>query len=358
MKVGIMSMYRIANYGSFMQAYGLKKLITELGHKVKFVDYRVGDPLITDETMLKTMHEGNFKFAVRYSLKKLLRKPMYFSDLYRVMLLRLGITETMHYNRKVDVLVVGSDEVFNCLQANPDVGYSPELFGKDSRAEKLITYAASFGSTTIHGLVESGKHDEVMGYLSKFSAVSVRDENSLEIAEEMGLNKVTLNLDPVLMYDFTSEIKEKKDISDYILVYSYAGRMKDEEEIKAIREFAKKHNKKIVTVGFHQDWSDIKLEANPFELLGYFKNAEYVVTDTFHGTIFSIITKQRFATIVRDSNKQKLVHLLEKLELSHRIAHEMSMLEDILEEKIDYTKTNEIINLERKRTIGYLSNEI
>jgi len=353
-----MSMYRIANYGSFLQAYGLKKLIKGLGHKVKFVDYRVGEPLVTDESMLKTLHEGNLKFTLRYCAKKLLKKPMYFSDLYRVMLLRLGITENMHYNSKVDVLVVGSDEVFNCLQANPDVGFSPELFGKDAKASKLITYAASFGTTTAEGLKEAGKYEEVRDYLSKFSAVSVRDVNSENIAEEMGLNKVTLNLDPVLMYDFTGKIKEKKDVSDYILVYSYAGRMKDEGEISAVREFAKKHNKKIVTVGYHQEWSDIKLEGNPFELLGYFKNADYVVTDTFHGTIFSIITKQRFATIIRESNKQKLVHLLDKLGLSHRTVHNMEMLSHILEEEIDYTKTDEIIRLERERTLDYLTKEI
>ena len=358
MKIGIMSMYRIANYGSFLQAYALKNIIKSLGHKVKFVDYRIDPPLVHDDRMMKNVHEGNLKFFLRYTLKKLLKKPMYFSDSYRMSLLRLGITETMHYNTKVDTLVVGSDEVFNCLQANPDVGYSLELFGKNSNASRLITYAASFGSTTNDGLLDAGKYEEIKNHLLKFDALSMRDANSVNIAQEMGLLNVSMNLDPVLVYDFSDKIREKKDISDYIIVYSYAGRMKDEKEINAVREFARKHNKKIVTVGYHQEWSDIKLEANPFELLGYVKNADFVVTDTFHGTIFSVITKRRFATILRESNKQKLGHLLEKLELSDRIVNDVSRLSEILLTDIDYTKVNSVIETEKAKTVNYLKEKI
>ena len=61
----------------------------------------------------------------------------------------LGITDEMNYNPTLDCLVIGSDEVFNCIQKNSNVGYSTELFGKDNRADRLITYAASFGNTTL-----------------------------------------------------------------------------------------------------------------------------------------------------------------------------------------------------------------
>ena len=64
----------------------------------------------------------------------------------------LGITDEMNYNPTVDCLVIGSDEVFNCIQKNSNVGYSPELFGKNNHAKKLITYAASFGNTTLEKL--------------------------------------------------------------------------------------------------------------------------------------------------------------------------------------------------------------
>ena len=72
-----------------------------------------------------------------------------FRELYFPM---LGMSEVRNPRAKEDVIVIGSDEVFNCLQTNPDVGYSRQLFGKDANADKIMTYAASFGTTTVEVL--------------------------------------------------------------------------------------------------------------------------------------------------------------------------------------------------------------
>ena len=358
MKIGIMSMQRITNYGSFLQAYALKNLIESLGHKVCFVDYKIGEPVEKDDSLIKNVYVGNTKLILRLAAKKLLGKEIYFVERYKKMLFKLGVTEKMHYNTPVDTLVIGSDEVFNCLQANPDVGFSPELFGKNANAKKLISYGASFGTTTVERLHKYGKYDEIKGYLEKFDMLSARDENTAQVLSDMGINNYEMNLDPVLMYDFTKDVKENKDIKDYILVYSYAGRIKDDKEISAIVDFARKNGKKIVTVGYHQSFSDVKLDADAFELLGYIKNADYVVTDTFHGTIFSTIMRKQFVTIIRDSNKEKLGYLLEKLGLECRRLKNPQELETLINSKIDYEKTGAIINEERKRTIEYLKRNL
>ena len=99
--------------------------------------------------------------------------------------LLLGIADEMNYNPTVDCLVIGSDEVFNCIQKNSNVGYSPELFGKNNHAKKLITYAASFGNTTLVKLEKYKKTDEVGALLNKFDAISVRDANSGAIVEQL-----------------------------------------------------------------------------------------------------------------------------------------------------------------------------
>ena len=358
MKIGIMSMQRITNYGSFLQAYALKNIIKSLGHKVEFVDYRIGDPVEKDDTLIKNVHVGNAKLILRLITKKLLKREVYFIERYKKMLFKLGVTEKMRYNTPVDTLVIGSDEVFNCLQANPDVGYSLELFGKDANAKKIISYGASFGTTTVERLHEYGKYDEVKGYLEKLDKLSARDENTAHVLSDMGITDYEMNLDPVLIYDFTNEVKTKGNLKDYIVVYSYAGRIKDEKEIAAIKEFARKHGKKIVTVGYHQSFSDIKLDADAFELLGYIKNADFVVTDTFHGTIFSTIMRKQFVSIIRDSNREKLSFLLEKLELSDRQLKNPDDMESLLTTKIDYTKTAAVIEKERQHTMEYLKNNL
>ena len=152
MKVGIMSMQRVRNYGSFLQAYGLKKTIESLGHEVEFVDYKVEPPLNVPEPvvqkksalpirvarkcyhMLKgqTAEEKNFWHMVDQ------RKEFFLHTYDREIRPMLGIDDTMHYRTQLDALVIGSDEVFNCLQESKDIGYSRELFGKDNQAKRLI----------------------------------------------------------------------------------------------------------------------------------------------------------------------------------------------------------------------------
>ena len=153
--VGILSMQRIANYGSFLQAYGLKKILEELGCKVQFVDYHPGKTLMPvnegsgfSRKIKKAVEAFGYKAPLREKIRFIRYKKNYASNYYPY----LGISEKMNYAPKVDLLVIGSDEVFNCVQNNTNVGFSPELFGKNNNAERLISYAASFGNTTIEKL--------------------------------------------------------------------------------------------------------------------------------------------------------------------------------------------------------------
>ena len=203
----------------------------------------------------------------------------------------LGISNEMNYNPALDCLVIGSDEVFNCIQKNSNVGYSLELFGKDNCAKKLITYAASFGNTTLEKLQKYGKVNEIGILLRKFDAISVRDINSGTIIEELTGRIPAYNLDPVLTYDYMKccdKIPQIKIEEKYLILYAYAGRISN-DEAKWIAEYAKKKKLKIYAIGGIQKCADQFVDCSPFEVLAYFRNAEEVITDTFHGSIFSII---------------------------------------------------------------------
>lgn len=73
----------------------------------------------------------------------------------------LGVTEEPNLDPDIDLLVIGSDEVFNCVQDNANVGFTPALFGDGSRCRRKVTYAASFGNTTLDKLDRYGKRDVV-----------------------------------------------------------------------------------------------------------------------------------------------------------------------------------------------------
>lgn len=270
----------------------------------------------------------------------------------------LGLSKHRIYRTKVDVLVIGSDEVFNCLQTNPDVGYSKELFGKDNNAGKVISYAASFGHTTIKGLGKYGIDSEISQMLTSFSRISVRDNNSYEIVKNLTGKPPVINVDPVMISDFDKLIPPQLSLDNYILIYAYGDRISSEVEINAIKRFAEKYNKKTVSIGTHQKWTDLKLEADPFELLAYVKGADYIITDTFHGTIYSIKYNIPFITIIRESNKQKLSDLLQRFSVDDRELKDINELENILLNPINFDKVNDIIGLETEKSKKYLKENI
>ena len=126
--------------------------------------------------------------------------------------------------------MIGSDEVFNCIQKNSNVGYSLELFGKDNHAKRLLTYAASFGNTTLEKLEKYKKADEVGVLLKKFDAISVRDANSGAIVERLTEKKPVYNLDPVLTYDYMNccdKIPQLRVDEKYLILYAYGKHFMD-----------------------------------------------------------------------------------------------------------------------------------
>lgn len=375
MKVGIISMQRVCNNGSFLQAYGLKKIIESLGHEVVFIDYHVKKPIMRTFkerlrcAMLRIRNRAINLFTSIKSLRFLLPDEMKHivakRDQYKHETLPLlGINDEYHYNTPVDAIVIGSDEVFNCTQINPEVGFSPELFGYRANAKRILSYAASFGNTTYKKLLDCNKVDELREYFDQFSSISVRDNNSYDIIKALTGKEPEINLDPVLMYDFMSIVPDKELRRNYIVIYAYRARITAKES-NAIVRFAKKHNKRLISVSGQMDWCDEHFEGNPFEVLDLFRHADYAITDTFHGTIFSIINRLRFVTLIRDSmgrvygNQEKLQDLLYRLGLNDRsYSYDRDELDSRIQAEIQYDDVFNIIYKERLHTNQYLKEQL
>lgn len=351
MKIGILSMQRIRNYGSFLQAYALSNIIKNLGHEVEFVDFKIEPCIVKPEIPLsiETVEE-HLKEAVKYILEA---EHNFATNILK------DIDVTYRNERaKVDTLVIGSDEVFNCLQKNPDVGYSLELFGKDSNAKKIISYAASCGDTTYERICKHNKQQEISDLLNKFSAISVRDNNSKEFVEKLSNIKPVNHLDPVLVYNFDDVIIDNVELDNYIIAYAYDFNF-SEEEANYIKAFAKKHNKKILSFSIcYQHFADIIVDPHPLEILAYFKKADFVITNTFHGTIFSIKSHTPFVSFTRNYNTQKLNDLIERLGFNTRKISHLDILEEKYNEKIDFSECDKLLEKEKIRTLEYLKENL
>ena len=149
----------------------------------------------------------------------------------------------------------------------------------------------------------------------------------------------------------------------YMIVYAYPNRLK-EPEIEKLKKFAKDKGLLIYGISGYQSYADERIYDSPLNILQYFKHAKFVVTDTFHGTIFSVINNRPFVTLVRKSvngsygNQEKLEDLLNKLELKNRCTFDGEDIVRILESPISYDVTNQIIRCERQRTKDYLTEVI
>lgn len=186
--------------------------------------------------------------------------------------------------------------------------------------------------------------------------VSVRDQNSKEIVKAISNIDAQEACDPVILYGFEEEQQKmtvKLPKQKYLLVYSYDNNMNEPHEVKEIIEFAKKHGLITISVGFYHKWCDKCINASPLELIVYFKNAKCIVTDTFHGSVMSLITNSQFVALVRN-NKAKLLDLLKRYDVTNRCVSDLRALEDTFEKEIDYTHVRKLLENGRKASLLYL----
>ena len=361
MKVNILTMHRVENYGSFLQSYGLKKLLSEKKAEVSFLDIEQGEQL-PDSLLKSTLHEySNNKKLDKYIFKKFfskLKEPQ-LTKMYKEYWEKyLGFDERYQTIPLADNVIIGSDEVFNCLQKSP-WGYSNQIFG-NIPVSNVATYAASCGFTNYADLSDELRRDIYVG-LKKLSAISVRDNNTLEFVKSFGFEseQITQSLDPVLIANFDEELNlPENQISykkDYLVVYAYKNRIHKKEEIEKIKSLARKYNLKIIALGGYQKWADDFWILNPFQLLNAFKNSKFIITDTFHGSIFSIKYNLKYATILRDSNKNKLIDLFKRLSQEEHLVSDLQDLETIFLNDLDFSKTNSIIDKSQEESDEYLS---
>jgi polysaccharide pyruvyl transferase WcaK-like protein len=360
MKIGILSMQRVRNYGSLLQAYALKRTIEGMGHDCRFLDIKKGVVLKCHARAKNRKPEKSLKWLKekieRQGFKALhahvhvrAYQKRFRNSFFNV----LDLTDEMITNGHFDVVVIGSDEVFNFAQKTW-WGFSRQLFGEGVNSEKVVTYAASFGWSTMKDVIDNGLEDVLQSAFKKMACISVRDQNSRSIIHQLAGREAALSLDPTLIYDFDAETAQKDVPGRYIVLYSYTGRTDTPAEVAAIRDFAKKRNRKIISLGWYHSWCDKNLIPTPFELLAYFKHADYIVTDTFHGTVFSIKYGKPFFSIVRNTNTEKISHLLKQFQLGGRIVSSLQDIPRLALEEIYSDESRALLERKKKESLSYL----
>lgn len=364
MKVKIITRHAVANYGSILQAYATQKAIEKLGHESEIINYVRYDEQgknISD-TMLRRNKKWNSNIILR-SIYKILQTPVYNGTYKAFEKFRNGFLkeseqlyssdEDLRMLPEADVYCTGSDQVWGIIG---NVDYDKNYFLDFASGKKCISYAASFGKSD---LSEKLKQD-LSNLLKKYSSVLVREKSAKELLGNFGV-KAEQVLDPTLLLN--KEEWEKvtdNSIKDtgYVLIYQLHNNKKLE---KYAKEFADRTGRKLIriSVSWLYMFKSGKLVylPTPGEFLGYFKNCDYVITDSFHATVFSIIFNKEFVDVLPKGTGTRIVSLLEILGLENRVVDDYNDF-SIIDKMIDYTLVKKKLKQEQIKSLELLKDSI
>ena len=362
-KAGIITHYDVHNHGAHLQLYALSKILETLGYDAKALRYCKNYDFMDQDASKKynvtlTSIPLYFKYFFQngigrtiYNIKKRLTLKEFRSN-------QQLIGEYYSHAKDLELVVIGSDEIFSL-----EHGLNPWFYGVGIPCEKVISYAASFGPTTKEFISERYAEEFVAGGLKHLSSCSVRDRNSQSIVFDFLDEKPLIVCDPVLLYGYHEEIavansKKKKIKEKYILIYSYDTTMNEEVDVKKIKNYAKSKKLKLYSVGFFHKWCDKNINVDPLDIFDWFVNAEAVITDTFHGAVLSIVTNSNMFVKLKDSNRNKLLWLLDEYDLKGRMVEDFSDLEKVSKNSIDFKRVNSLVMNKREYSLKYLKEAI
>lgn len=363
MKVGILTMHRVLNYGSALQAYALLHVVGEMGCEVELIDYYF--PNIENRsctlkakliTLLRDLITGKY---VKYK-----RFTQFYAKYYRCSALRFFNKQSLFdVDMDYDILMTGSDQVWNPIHVKDDYSF----FLPFARGNVVKTsYAASFA---ISELPDDLKHKYSV-LLNSYSHISVREKSGSKIIRDLLNRDVCVTCDPTLLLtgkDWSAMISKlarpmkKPYILAYILRYSYDPYPKIYDMIKFLQ---RKFGYHVVLLdgsmkdSLRRDITVVKT-AGPLEFLNWMRHASFVLTTSFHGSAFAINFKIPFLSVVRDKDysDRRMNDLLENCGLENNIVTYDQELADFDFDNImqcSYSKVEEF----RKNSIEYLKSVV
>lgn len=359
MKIGILTHYNVNNQGAQLQMLAMKYYLEDMGHSVCILTYEKNFDFDKGEAKKNSMSLRNFPYYIKnYLFDKGIALTAFNT---RKALTHKKFRESLEFEpydqNDCDVVIIGSDEVFSI-----DVGCNKMMYGYGLGKTPAITYAPAFGRTTVEELKKYNCYELVKAGLGKMYALSARDMHTKEMIFNMTGRDVPMVSDPVLLYNgerFCVPIRKIR--KKYVLVYAYDRNMTDREEICNIKYYAKKHDLITVSLGTYHKWCDKNVVCNAREWYSYFKYAECVITDTFHGSVVAIKNHCNVAVFIRESiNAFKLESLMQETGLQSRKLKSLTVqnLEYVLSQPIDYKEVDEKIEKSLMVSRQYLAESL
>ena len=370
-KIGIATVYTGYNYGSALQAYATKNVLSGMGYDATVLRVRGSLGNGRDIRLKKLLtiafrsliHKGGLKSLKNYSssISKEFKEGTkalfddFFSNDISPLVLSYNNLKRIAKSDEYTAFICGSDQVWNSAVFYVD----PFYYLRFAPLKKRVAFAPSFG----RNYVPDYNKKKIKKYISEIEYRSVREASGIDIIKDLTGETSTLLVDPTLVLDSTEWSTllnvEEKNVPKYLLSYFLdALSPKAKQAVKAISE---KYGLKVISLPyiFGDEDSENVEAAGPRQFVEYIKNAAFVCTDSFHGTAFSLNFNIPFFTFERNygSASNQSARIISILKLTeHFNRYEVDEIDSCMD--ISFEKSNRILELERRKAREYLESAL
>ena len=365
MKVELVTLHRITNYGSLLQTYATQTAIERMGHDVEVLDF-VPDGMTFKRACWPNNNSPVWKKVLKFlplfaiNLIQFNDSNRFLSKYIRVSKKRYGsYGEILRDIPEADAYVSGSDQVWNTQNNNPKEDLNAYYLGFVPEGKRRIAYAGSFGKNVF----TDEEQTIIKNHIFKYDCISVREDDGLKILERFGYTDGIHVVDPTLLLTGQEWIKfassSKKPKPGYVFVYNL-------NRNSLIKEIAKKlaEDKSLRIINFADSLDFIPGAENrvfntALDFINHIAYADYVITDSFHGTAFSINLNKQFITVKAPRYNSRIESILRLTGLlDSRLVSSVDEAVKASEQCINYVNVNEKIDDARQKSYIYLQDSL
>lgn len=365
LKIGILTLPIADNYGGILQAIALYRYLHNQEHDVILINkmnylemWKKIIVLLLEKIPIHNFKniKTNYKKRLLWEQRKKFNKNFIETEIFKISPNLYTREELSRYVKKncLDAVIVGSDQVWRKTYINDKYYKSYFLDFVDSKKTKKIAYAASFGKDHWEG---KNDIEDISRLLLDFTAISTREKSGVDICKNnFGFDNAKHVLDPTMLINkefYKDEIISKYDTSIVLKGGLLTYVLDEEDEKKDIIDFVKE-NLKIDKVHHLKGFNSLDIIYTVPEWLASFSNADFIVTDSFHGMVFSIIFEKDFVVIGNENRgMDRFTSLLSLLGLKDRFILD-NKINFMLKQNIDYKKVKLILEKEIEKSKEFL----
>ena len=358
-KISVITVLNTINYGSALQTFATQKYLEDLGMEVEFIDYWRPDQRAGARARRVLLDK---KSSLKQWIKKPVRDVLELVSIWKsTKMFRGFLQKNIHLTSAnyasihdlvenppdADIYATGSDQMWNSgwnqgIEKSFVLTFVPEN-------KKKISFSTSIGKTAW----DKWEAEKVVPLLQKYDYITLREQSAVDLLDRYGIAG-TLVLDPTLLFDrnqWNNYLPQKKQKERYLLVYQLHQTHAQANFTKAVKAFALKKGLAIkrVTYSFSDRLPGQKIVLpEVFTFLQLIRDADFIITDSFHGTAFSVNFNKQFAVLYPEHFSTRMDNLLTMTGLNSRRFTDSSNLETF-DAQIDYNQINQILKAKRAK---------